>query len=188
MSFKKDSHQVLSDAAKNKSPIKLTGFKRKANFRDNSLQDIEIGSKTAVILLENVSFKYSACNIPLAKATNIKSVIENGYDKQMVTVIGYVNIGDSYQSVLNEHSKLMEVNCNDANDTITLVLWNHFIDEIKESGVYSLGNLMVKQPSQDDSITLTTTKDTLISKSSKILGAIETIEFNCIFFCERFYD
>jgi len=34
VSFKSEAHSILNTAADQKSPIKLTGYKRKANFRE----------------------------------------------------------------------------------------------------------------------------------------------------------
>ena len=96
VSFKGEAHEVLQQAADQKSPIKLTGFKRKANFRDNSLQDIEINKCTAVTMLENVPFKYSTAAVPLAPFVTLKSIQEKGYDKQLVSILVYVNVGGCF--------------------------------------------------------------------------------------------
>jgi len=173
VSFKSEAHSILNTAADQKSPIKLTGYKRKANFRDNTLQDIEINKKTAVTLMENAPFKYSSASVPLAKTVTLKSLKDNSYDKQVVTIIGYLDIKDCYQSTFNEHSTLKEVYCNDASsETITLCLWNDCISQVNESGVYTIGNVVIKRTSAAAEPTLSTTKDTVIKPSKKVVKHI----------------
>ena len=167
VSFTTSSRAILEEAAEKKSPVKLAGYKRKANFRDNNLQDIEINRRTSITLLDRAGFDYKVQNSSSAAMTNVKSIKEKGYDKQLVSVHGFMMIEDCYKSIYNVNSSFKEVYFNDQDDTISLALWNSCIDEITQSGVYTITNVIVKRLAEDEVPYISTTNNTVISKSSK---------------------
>ena len=160
----KKARQALFTAEQQKSPIKLTGYKRKANFRNNNLQDIEINRKTAITILDSANFKHSTQQSNLADKKSVKDIKEHGYEKQLVSVEGFVQVNGCFQSNYNG-SKFKEVYFNDKEAVITLALWNDCIDQVPESGSFTLSNITVKRPADDQKPSLATNKATVITKA-----------------------
>ena len=83
VAFKKELKETFDSAGSNKTPLKLTGFKRKADHFNQSLQNIEINSRTTITLLtqDNVDFKHDAGKpLKSAKLTSVKEILEKGYE------------------------------------------------------------------------------------------------------------
>ena len=58
VSYRQEIHEIFCKAQESKSPIKLTGIKRKLNFLDYKKEDIEINNTTKLQVIENASFPY----------------------------------------------------------------------------------------------------------------------------------
>jgi len=78
VSFKPNVHELLDSASEQKLPVKIHGFKRKANYKDNNLTDIEINRATSVIPLAQADFAYKEIEIDIAGYKDIQSVIADG--------------------------------------------------------------------------------------------------------------
>ena len=56
--YRQELHEIFCKAQESKSPIKLTGIKRKLNFLDYKKEDIEINNTNKLQVIENASFPY----------------------------------------------------------------------------------------------------------------------------------
>ena len=80
VSFKSDFHSVLTETSANKSPVKITGFKRRANFRNNIVEDIELNHRSSVTVLSpaEVSFEYHTVQEEPADIKSVQDILDNG--------------------------------------------------------------------------------------------------------------
>ena len=80
VSFKLDHKSTLDEASDSKSPVKLSGFKRKANYRNNNIQDVEINKKTNITLLDStkVSFTHHVAEGEMADIVDVKTISASG--------------------------------------------------------------------------------------------------------------
>lgn len=74
VSFKPELQETFSDAALTKSPVKITGHRRKANYKDNNIQDVEIGRSAKVILVSNAEFDYTPQHVPVADEISVREI------------------------------------------------------------------------------------------------------------------
>ena len=103
---------TIDDAAANKSPVKVNYFKRKFNYRDNSKQDLELGRTTKIKLLSKFDFESKPpTRGPSAAKIDVKD-IENAYDGQLVSVVGYIKADECYATKFKKTYK-QEVYLND---------------------------------------------------------------------------
>ena len=58
VSYRQEIHEIFCKAQESKSPIKLTGVKRKLNFLDHTKEDIEINNTTKLQVIDNALFPY----------------------------------------------------------------------------------------------------------------------------------
>ena len=58
VSYHQELHEIFCKAQESKSPIKLTGVKRKLNFLDHTKEDIEMNNTTKLQVIENAPFSY----------------------------------------------------------------------------------------------------------------------------------
>ena len=98
VSYRMETKQLFDSASKKKSLVQLTKFKRKANFKNNAIQDIEIGRFTLVTDAADASFAYAPLEKITAENVTVADIKNNGYDKKLVSIIGYVNIIDCYKT------------------------------------------------------------------------------------------
>lgn len=91
MVYNKDVKSTLDEAQQSKSPIKLQNFKRKANFKNNAATDIQISRGTKIQVLEKASFPHCKLSKSISPKLKIKDIKLNSYDRQEVTVIGYID-------------------------------------------------------------------------------------------------
>lgn len=80
VAFKLETKDTLDEASVSKSPVKLSGFKRKDNFHNNKIQDIEINKKTNVTLLskEQAPFRYHTITPDVAELVDVKTLLDSG--------------------------------------------------------------------------------------------------------------
>ena len=145
VSFKQDLKEPMTEAAASKSPIKITGHRKRANFRNNSIQDVEMGRNAKVKLLkdENCNFKYQEVDLPVADQTTIEAIQENGYDRQVVSVTVYIEISGCHETSIKSSVK-KDCYANDATGIITLAMWGDNIPKVPVSGTYLVTNACVR--------------------------------------------
>ncbi|XP_057291643.1 uncharacterized protein LOC130614240 [Hydractinia symbiolongicarpus] len=162
VSFRMDLRDKIEKAAESKSPVKLVNYKRKANWKDNSLQDIEVNRNTR---LEECKAGFAHKNIKkdVAKRQKIKTVLDSGYDKQMVTIIGYIDIDNVAISTMDSSAKRTDTFVNDDSGIVLVSFWNEIANQLSTSGTYELQNLSVRELNSTPVETvLTTTSESLI--------------------------
>jgi len=143
VSFKPELQETFKEASTNKSPVKISGHKRRANWRDNTVQDIEIGRNAKVKLMENAHFAYQEMQSPEAPSMLVEEVLDAGYDHQLLSITGYVNLGECYETKQNNNKK-KECYFNDDGASILLTLWGEAILQVPVSGVYCFKNIAVR--------------------------------------------
>lgn len=166
VSFRMDLRDKLEKATEEKSPVKLKNFKRKVNWKDNSQQDIEINRNTK-IEDSQAGFPHKKIKRDIAKQLKIKSILDNSYDRQAVTVVGFINIDSMATSAMdvNGDTKRTDVFINDDSGIILLSLWNEKGNNLK-SGVYEIQNAVVRELSNTSTgFFLTTTNETSLTPS-----------------------
>ena len=145
VSYREDYHEKLMEAAKTKSPVKLTGIKRKINFYDNTKEDIEINNTTDIIDIHEVPFKYQSSE---SETFTIKDILENKKHKDVVSLHAYLTTGTrptiptrikSTGTVVNKK----ELSANDETGVIKITLWGNRIGNVAHDGVYFIRNAMV---------------------------------------------
>lgn len=168
VSFNVNTHSVFQEAALSKSPVKLKCFKRKANLRDNNIQDIEVNKNTQVLPMASASFDFKPLAVKIAAKRSIKDIKSTGYDRQMVSVHGYVNIDNTYVTIVELKTAVKRRECflNDDSAIMMLSLWGDAIDKVRESGCYEFSNVSIRDIGLDEPV-LSTTSDTTISQLSK---------------------
>ena len=80
-------HEIFYKAQEPKSPIKLTGVKRKLNYLDHTKEDIEINNTTKLQVTENASFPYVTS---LDSILTIKEILNAKKNDVKVSFIAYV--------------------------------------------------------------------------------------------------
>ena len=80
-------HEIFYKAQEPKSPIKLTGVKRKLNYLDHTKEDIEINNTTKLQVTENASFPYATS---LDSILTIKEILDTQKNDVKVSLIAYV--------------------------------------------------------------------------------------------------
>ena len=165
VSYRFDVKNTIETAAESKSPVKLLYFKKKANFRDNAQEDIEINRKSIIYPCpkDETSFQYQGMEHSAAEGKSIQEIQDKGCDKQMVSVTAFVDI-DECPTVLvdTKKGKMERLECmmNDETGQIQLTVWGGHIPSFKTSGVYKLLNCMVREFA--DNIMVNTITDTII--------------------------
>ena len=155
--YSKDLKSTIDDAVASKSPVKLKNYKRKANYRDNTKQDIELGYKAKVQLLERIDFESkSPTSKSSASKVNVSDIFTKGYDHQVVTVVGYIFVNGCHPTTF-KNTKKKEVYFNDKTKCIPLTLWGDHID-VTSNGNYIIQNITVREHHEEK--TLSTTQET----------------------------
>ena len=72
VAFKAELHESMKESTENKSPIKISGFKRRANFRDNQQQDIELNKMTKITMLSEAPFKYKSMKVDSPEVMKVR--------------------------------------------------------------------------------------------------------------------
>jgi len=166
VSFRMDLRKKLETSESNKSPIKLRNIKRKANWKNNTLQDIEINRHTTVEAATNANFLHKKMKKDVAKTITIADVKGKGYDRQVVSVLGYIDVENAAISTMDikptSNSKRMDVFINDNSGVILLSIWNDKAELVRKNGVYEIKNAVVRT-FQD--IIVTTTNETVVMPS-----------------------
>ena len=144
MSFKADLKPVLDEAAVNKSPVKMKGFKRKANYRNNNIQDIELNRSTSLSIVESAPFPYVVYEPKKADFITVRDIQQSGYDRQAASLAGYVEINECYSTQIQRFTTKKDAWFNDKTGIIQIALWSNTIDSIKVSGTYNLFNVVVR--------------------------------------------
>ena len=96
VSYKPELQDTMKEASCSKSPVKITGFRREANYFNNKKQDVEMGRSAKVRLLSRAAFAYEEMNAEVADFVPVNRILEEGYDRQLVSVTGYVRIDNCY--------------------------------------------------------------------------------------------
>ena len=65
---------MLGDANKNNFPLKITGQKRKARYRDQNKEDIELNRNSKITMVSEVPFKYHEEKSTIADVFKINDV------------------------------------------------------------------------------------------------------------------
>ncbi|XP_057309886.1 uncharacterized protein LOC130647904 [Hydractinia symbiolongicarpus] len=164
--YKPGAKRLFEEACTQKSAIKLTRFKRKANYKNNLIQDIEIGKFTTVSG-DTANFPYVGLKKDVAQLTTVVDIKYHGYDKQMVSVEGYINVNECYQSAYSQFSSKKEVYFNDDTNAIVLTLWDDCINLVPRSGTYKLSNVIVRclESYKDEPVIISTVSSTVIEIS-----------------------
>ena len=166
--FYDDYHDKLEEFSKSKSPIKLSGIKRKMNFYNPSEEDIEISKKTVIEAVDDdeISFSYESDDVELV---TIKHILEKSKDRDRVSLYAYLNIdnGMTVPTRLKKSGAVVnkkELQGNDNTGTIKVTLWGEKIKDVAVSGVYLLKNALVND--YNGLISLNTNHRTYIKESS----------------------
>ena len=163
VSYRVDVKNTIETAAKSKSPVKLLYFKKKANFRDNAQQDIEINRKSIIYPCpkDEASFQYQGMEHSAAEGKSIQEIQDKGCDKQMVSVTAFVDIDECPTVLVDTKKGKMKIRMHDewwdwADSTYCV---GGHIPSFKTSGVYKLLNCMVREFA--DNIMVNTITDTI---------------------------
>ena len=73
VSYRQELLEIFCKAQESKSPIKLTGVKRKLNYLDHTKEYIEINNTTKLQEIDNASFPYSTS---LDSILTIKEILD----------------------------------------------------------------------------------------------------------------
>jgi len=165
--YNKDAKSTFDDVQLSKSPIKIRNFKRKANFKNNTIRDIQINKQTKIQVLEKATFPHQKPSVPTLPKVQVKEIIATGYDHQAVTIIGYISLKDCYATTFKDSARKKEVYLNDGTGAIALTLWNDHIDNVKTGGVYEVSNVKVRIFDGDDDKVLATISETTFNASNK---------------------
>lgn len=141
VSFKQEARKLFENASSQKSPVKLLNFKKTANIRDNSKVDIQIGKQTVVVPLDETTFKFQEIETEIPEHMDVKSLLQNGYDRQLVSVIGTINDDGCYETQFGPNSWKKDVFLSDATGSIQLTLWNEFMPN---KGTFDISNVQVR--------------------------------------------
>ena len=87
VSCRQELHEIFCKVQESKSPIKLTGVKRKLNFLDYTKEDIEINNTTKSQVIGNASFPYLTS---LDSILTIKEILDTKKNGEKVSLIGYL--------------------------------------------------------------------------------------------------
>lgn len=78
VAFKAELHESMKESNENRSPIKISGFKRRANFRNNQQQDIELNKMTKITMLSEAPFKFKSMKVDCPEVVKVRSILDNG--------------------------------------------------------------------------------------------------------------
>lgn len=168
VSFRMDLREKFETSASQKKAVKLTNVKRKANWKDNNLQDIEVNRYTQFETVSSVGFTHKEMKHDVASVAKIKNIKEKGYDRQIVTVVGYVDTVNAAVSTMDVHgsSKRMDIFVNDNSGVILFSIWNDKAVQLKQNGVYEIQNTVVRN--FQELILSSSSETNIIPSSSKI--------------------
>lgn len=118
--------------------------------------------------MASASFNFKPLAVKIAAKRSIKDIKSTGYDRQMVSVHGYVNIDNTYVTIVELKTAVKRRECFLNNDSaiMMLSLWGDAIDKVRESGCYEFSNVSIRDIGLDEPV-LSTTSDTTISQLSK---------------------
>ena len=57
---------------------KNDGFKKRANFRNNQQQDIELNKMTKIAMLSEAPFNYKSMKVDCPEVMKVRSILDNG--------------------------------------------------------------------------------------------------------------
>ena len=157
VSFRMDLREEFEQSASQKSPVKLKNIKRKANWKDNTKQDIEVNRTTKLEIAKSANFPFKKVKKDIAQITKIKLIQEEGYDRQVVSLVGYINVEKKAVLSMDQSSKRTDIFINDDTGVMMISVWNEKFDQIPKSGVYEVQNAVVRNFSD---LMLTTTSET----------------------------
>ena len=87
VSYRHELRAIFCKVQESKSPIKLTGVKRKLNYLDHTKEDIEINNTTKLQVIENASFPYLTS---LDSILTIKEILDTKKIGKKVSLIVYL--------------------------------------------------------------------------------------------------
>ena len=170
VSYNPDVRQILVDAEKQKSPLKLKNIKRKVNFFDRSKLDIEINNRTNITNMENdvLFFKYQKLDQD-DQVIDIAKILREKREHDIVSVVGHISIENRpVTKTTLKHSgetiEKKEVAINDKSGLIKMTLWEDNIAMVPKSAVYKIEKAKVREWPKGV-LVLNTTPSTLISPS-----------------------
>lgn len=124
--------------------------------------------KITVCQFNSVCF-FTRClqRLRLPARNTVVDIKYHGYDKQMVSVEGYINVNECYQSAYSQFSSKKEVYFNDDTNAIVLTLWDDCINLVPRSGTYKLSNVIVRclESYKDEPVIISTVSSTVIEIS-----------------------
>ena len=147
VSFCQKLHEIFCKAQESKSPIKLTGFKRKLNYYDHTLEDIEINNSTKLQVIENASFPYVTS---LESILTIKEILDTKKNGEKVSLIAYL-AAENCQVIPTRMKKSgtiinkKEIVANDNSGMVKITLWEGRINDVPLDGVYKIKNAIVDE-------------------------------------------
>ena len=165
VSYCQELHEIFSKAQESKSPIKLTGFKRKLSYYNPTEEDIVIDSSTKLQVIEDVSFTYVTS---LESVLTIKEILDTKKNDEKVSLSAYL-VSENCPVIQTRVKKSgtiinkKEITANDNSGMVKITLWESRINDVPLNGVYKIKNAIVNEYNGTKS--LNTNGQTIFSRS-----------------------
>ena len=165
VSCRQELHEIFCKVQESKSPIKLTGVKRKSNFLDYTKEDIEINNTTKPQVIGNSSFPYLTS---LDSILTIKEILDTKKNGEKVSLIGYLAAENHpvIQTRLKKSGSTVnkkEIVANDNSGMMKITLWGIWINDVPLDRVYKVKNANVNE--YNDTKSLNTNGQTVFTVS-----------------------
>jgi len=123
-------------------------------------------------MLSEAPFKYKSMKVDSPDVMKVRSILDNGYDRQMVSIVGHVDLQNTFAMKFNSNSRKKDIHFNDTTGSIPITLWDGFIDSVTNGGSYTITNIMVRMIPHP---ILSTCSSTLFNNNSKIVKPAKTL-------------